>query len=73
MRDAPVSLALAAHPLLRVAAFTTRFPAPLGEIPTRDEVRALLGDDAPAPLRRGPDSACALIPARGSRPWRTRP
>lgn len=52
MSDAPVSVSLAAHPLLRVAAFTTRFPAPLGELATPDETRALLRDDVPAPLRR---------------------
>ena len=52
MSDAPVSVSLAAHPLLRVAAFTTRFPAPLGELATPSEVRDLLSDDARAPLRR---------------------
>lgn len=40
------------HPLLDVAAFTTTFPAPLGEIAPAESLRALLGAaDAPAPLR----------------------
>lgn len=40
------------HPLLRVAAFTTRFPAPLGEIATPASAAALLREDADAPLGR---------------------
>ena len=40
------------HPLLHVAAFTTRFPAPLGERATPPDVLALLKEDAPAPLAR---------------------
>lgn len=40
------------HPTLRVAAFTTAFPAPLGELPTPSAVLALLVADAPAPLQR---------------------
>lgn len=43
------------HPLLRVAAFTTRFPAPLGELPPPAGLVALLRLDAAAPLR--PDDA----------------
>ncbi|HET9984651.1 MAG TPA: hypothetical protein VFQ38_13735 [Longimicrobiales bacterium] len=43
------------HPLLRVAAFTTRFPAPLGELAPAAELVALLRLDAAAPLR--PDEA----------------
>jgi DNA/RNA-binding domain of Phe-tRNA-synthetase-like protein len=39
------------HPLLRVAAFTTHFPAPLGELPTPAALVALLRLDAPTPLR----------------------
>lgn len=40
------------HPLLEIAAFTTTFPAPLGEVATSDTLRALLASvDAPAPLR----------------------
>ncbi len=40
------------HPTLRLAAFTTAFPAPLAELPTPPAVLAMLGIDAPAPLRR---------------------
>ena len=40
------------HPSLRVAAFTTAFPAPLGELATPPAVLAALAADAPAPLRR---------------------
>jgi DNA/RNA-binding domain of Phe-tRNA-synthetase-like protein len=44
-------LAIAAHPLLDLRAFVTRFPKPLGELPTPPELLALLAADAPAPLR----------------------
>src|ERR687884_714148 len=44
------------HPLLEVAAFTTTFPAPLGEIAASDAIRALLAsvDSARSPLRGHP-------------------
>ena len=48
----PVAITVEEHPLLRVAAFTTHFPAPLGELATPDEVLRLLDADAPAPLAR---------------------
>jgi DNA/RNA-binding domain of Phe-tRNA-synthetase-like protein len=38
------------HPLLEVAAFTTQFSQPLGELPSPDWLRALLVLGAPAPL-----------------------
>ena len=38
------------HPLLEAAAFTTTFPAPLGEFPTPERVRVLLAPGATAPL-----------------------
>ena len=47
-----VTLTVDAHPLLRTAAFTTRFPAPLGDQATPPDVLALLKEDAPAPLAR---------------------
>ena len=47
-----ISLRLDAHPLLRVAAFTTAFPAPLGELATPPDVLDALRLDAPAPLQR---------------------
>lgn len=40
------------HPLLRVAAFTTTLPAPLGTRSTPPAVLALLRADAPAPVQR---------------------
>ena len=40
------------HPLLRVAAFTTGFPASLGDLATPPLVLETLRLDAPAPLRR---------------------
>jgi DNA/RNA-binding domain of Phe-tRNA-synthetase-like protein len=40
------------HPLLRTAAFTSSFPAPLGALTTTAEIAGLLRDDAPAPLHR---------------------
>jgi DNA/RNA-binding domain of Phe-tRNA-synthetase-like protein len=40
------------HPLLRVAAFTTTLPAPLGTRSTSPAVLALLRADAPAPVQR---------------------
>ena len=45
-------LSIEPHPLLRVAGFSTAFPAPLGELPTPPEIQALLRDDAAAPLAR---------------------
>ena len=44
-------LAVAAHPLLDLRAFVTRFPRPLGELPTPPELLALLSLEAPAPFR----------------------
>lgn len=39
------------HPLLSVAAFTTDFPQPLGELRTPETVVAFLRPDAPAPVK----------------------
>ena len=50
MRD--ILLQVDDHPLLRVAAFTSTFPAPLGEHSTPPVVLDALGVDAPAPLHR---------------------
>lgn len=47
-----LSLQLDDHPLLRVAAFSTRFPAPLGELETPPEVTGALALDAAAPVAR---------------------
>jgi DNA/RNA-binding domain of Phe-tRNA-synthetase-like protein len=40
------------HPLLRLEAFTTRFPSPIGELPVPTEVTRLLADGQGAPLAR---------------------
>jgi DNA/RNA-binding domain of Phe-tRNA-synthetase-like protein len=48
-------LEIAPHPSLRVAAFTTRFAVPLGELTTSAETLDLLRLDAPAPLGRDED------------------
>jgi DNA/RNA-binding domain of Phe-tRNA-synthetase-like protein len=45
-----ISLTVAPHPLLEVRAFTTAFPAPLGQSPTPPDILALLRLDAPAPV-----------------------
>ena len=50
-RDEPTRIAVREHPLLRVAPFITRFPAPLGALATPPEVldllRRRLDDDRP--------------------------
>lgn len=55
-RDGPrvphLALHVDAHPLLRVVAFTTHFPAPLAALVTPTAVLDALRDDAAAPLRR---------------------
>jgi DNA/RNA-binding domain of Phe-tRNA-synthetase-like protein len=47
-----IQVTLEEHPLLRVAVFTTRFGAPLGELSTPPEIADLLRLDAEAPLQR---------------------
>jgi DNA/RNA-binding domain of Phe-tRNA-synthetase-like protein len=47
-----LQLQVDAHPLLRVAAFITTFPAPLGELATPAAIVDALKPDAPAPLAR---------------------
>lgn len=48
------------HPLLRVAAFTTVFPAPLGALSTPGYVLDNLRADAPAPLERNEETRAAV-------------
>jgi len=48
------------HSLLRVAAFTTAFPAPLGALPATPPVLDALGLDAPAPLQRDEATRAAV-------------
>ena len=50
--EPPFQIDVREHPLLRVAAFTTEFPEPLGWLRTPDEILRLLRLDAPAPLGR---------------------
>lgn len=46
------SILVEPHPLLKVAAFSASFAAPLGETPTSTAALAALRIDAPAPLQR---------------------
>jgi DNA/RNA-binding domain of Phe-tRNA-synthetase-like protein len=48
------------HPLLEIAAFTTTFPAPLGEIPPAEAVRALLAPGARAPMSSSEEARAAV-------------
>ena len=48
----PIALAIDDHPLLRVAAFATRFPRALGELPSSPEIAELLADRGDPPLAR---------------------
>jgi DNA/RNA-binding domain of Phe-tRNA-synthetase-like protein len=57
-RDMP--LQVEPHPLLRVAAFTTEYPAPLGELSTPASVLDALGPGAPAPLERDEATRAAV-------------
>ena len=52
MSDPEFQIEVESHPLLRPAAFTTVFPAPLGEMESPDWVMDLLALDAEAPLSR---------------------
>jgi DNA/RNA-binding domain of Phe-tRNA-synthetase-like protein len=58
--DPPIHLTVEEHPLLRVAAFTTGFAAPLGDLPTPENIRELLRLDAPAPLQRDEEVRTAV-------------
>jgi DNA/RNA-binding domain of Phe-tRNA-synthetase-like protein len=46
-----IHINVAAHPLLRVGAFVTEFPAPLGETPSPPSLAALLSLNAQAPFQ----------------------
>jgi DNA/RNA-binding domain of Phe-tRNA-synthetase-like protein len=50
VEDAPM-LNVAPHPLLDLAAFVTRLPAPLGELPSPEWLRALMLPSAEAPFK----------------------
>jgi hypothetical protein len=51
-RQTPIDICIDEHPLLRVAPFITRFPAPLADLETPPGILNLLRADAEAPLRR---------------------
>ena len=53
-------LAVEDHPLLRVAAFTTEFNAPLGAVSTPPAIIAALRPDAAAPLERNEETRAAV-------------
>lgn len=55
-----VNLHVDPHPVLRLAAFTTAFPAPLGALATPPEVLGALRLDAPAPLERDEATRAAV-------------
>lgn len=54
------TLTIEPHPLLRVAAFTTEFSAPLAALSTTPAVLALLGANAPAPIQRDEAARAAV-------------
>ena len=65
------SLHVEPHPLLKVAAFTTSFPEPLGATPTPTIAREALRLDAPAPVQRDEAGRAAvrdLLRAGGYKP-----
>ena len=55
-----VKLEVDEHPLLRVVAFTTLFPAPIREIAATSTVLDTLRLDGPAPLRRDEETRAAV-------------
>ncbi len=52
MTDESSHIEVAFHPILRPAAFITRFPHPLGEMPVPEWLTRIISLDAPAPLLR---------------------
>jgi DNA/RNA-binding domain of Phe-tRNA-synthetase-like protein len=50
--EGPGAIRVAPHPSALVAAFATRFPRSLGELPTPEDLRALLALEAATPLGR---------------------
>ncbi len=59
------------HPLLDLVAFVSEFPRPLGEMPSPEDVRALLGLEAKAPLASDDavrDAVRALLRHGGFKP-----
>jgi DNA/RNA-binding domain of Phe-tRNA-synthetase-like protein len=60
MSTGDLTIEVAAHPLLRPVAFTTRFPKPLGEVASPGWVPDLLALDAEAPVQRTEDVRLAV-------------
>ncbi len=54
-------LSFDAHPLLHATAFVTRFPRPLGELPSPETLRSGLAPDAPAPFPPPDDGLRAAV------------
>jgi DNA/RNA-binding domain of Phe-tRNA-synthetase-like protein len=48
----PIQISVEPHPLLRLAAFSTSFPVPIGELASPPSLIDALRLDAPAPLQR---------------------
>ena len=71
MSDQEYSIEVESHPILRPAAFTTTFPAPLGEMENPSWVMDLLTLDAEAPLSR--DEAVRLRGRDMLRHWGHKP
>lgn len=59
MSDRQATVEIAAHPLLRIAAFVARFPQPLGEIASPEGIRVRLKLEASAPLSRSEENRTA--------------
>jgi DNA/RNA-binding domain of Phe-tRNA-synthetase-like protein len=55
-----IELSVDYHPILRPAAFTTRFPGPLEELPSPDWLTGLLALEADAPIRRDEELRLAV-------------
>lgn len=60
MTNDDLSIQVAHHPILRPAAFTTRFPVPLGELPAPHWLTDLLVVGVEAPIARNEDLRMAV-------------
>ncbi len=71
MKTESFCIEVAGHPILRPAAFTSRFTAPLGETPAPQWLIDLLRLDAPAPIHR--DESLRLAVRDMLRHWGHKP
>lgn len=71
MSSQPFHIEVEDHPILRPAAFTTLFPAPLGEVTVPSWLTDLLSLEAPAPVRR--DEALRMAVRDLLRHWGHKP